>query len=282
MHAIKLALFQNKLRSHYKNKVITYSKVRFEAPFLVILSSLRLKSNTHIYNQNTIMNLYLSEVEILDCVVENIDLTTENIKITSSIFTLKNSVLHNISDNVEANMMFANLGSNVLIESSNFTDSSSNLLISRNSKVKIENLFARNIEYESSIIQVLQSEYIKFDILNIVNVTVFRNRDPIIIITDSNNMQMSRLNVENIDKTVLKLTSSTIEMIDNSIIKNCTRAFTISESTVKMMTSNTFSDNGYSSSSYGGVMRITDSDIALFNNTFTNNKANRGAAISFV
>ena len=166
------------------------------------------------------MNLYLSDVEIVDCAIQDIEMTTTSFKITSSTFVLTNTVLRNISYRIDADLIFANLDSSIVIDSSNFTDSGSSFLVSRNSNVTIDNLHAENVEYRLAIIQISQSDYIRMKKIRIVNVTINHQRVPIVAISSSNNIQISLLDVENINETILKIASSNIDNMDGLNIKN--------------------------------------------------------------
>ena len=46
------------------------------------------------------------------------------------------------------------------------------------------------------------------------------------------------------------------------------------------MSNNAFSHNGASSLSLGGAFKAQNSDVTVFNNTFTSNQANRGGSIA--
>ena len=166
------------------------------------------------------MNSYLSDVEVVDCAIQDIEMTTTSFKITSSAFVLTNTMLRNISYSVDADLIFANLDSNIVIHSSNFTDSDSSLLVSRNSNVTIDSLHTENAQYKLAIIQISHSDYIRISKVKMVNVMIRRRRLPIIAISSSNNIQISLLNVENINETVLKITSSKVDNIDSLDIKN--------------------------------------------------------------
>ena len=166
------------------------------------------------------MNLYLSDVEIVDCAIQDIEMTTTSFKITSSTFVLTNTVLRNINYSVDADLIFANLDSSIVIDSSNFTDSGSSFLVSRNSNVTIDNLHAENVEYRMAIIQISQSDYIRMEKIRIVNVTINHQRVPIVAISSSNNIQISLLDVENINETILKIASSNIDNMDGLNVKN--------------------------------------------------------------
>ena len=165
------------------------------------------------------MSIFLSELEMVDCVIENINMTTTIFRITSSVFTLRNTVLQNISYSIDADLMFANLDNNIVIDSLNFTNSSTNLLNSRNSNVTINTLYMENIEYEKSIIQILQSDNVKVNEIIVANVNIL-NEQPIIGISSSIDIQMSTIIARNIDETVLKISSSTVDMIDSFIVQN--------------------------------------------------------------
>ena len=84
----------------------------------------------------------------------------------------------------------------------------------------IDSLHTENAQYKLAIIQISHSDYIRISKIKIVNVMIRRRRLPIIAISSSNNIQISLLNVENINETVLKITSSKVDNIDSLDIKN--------------------------------------------------------------
>ena len=277
----KLCSVPIELRSYFKeNNALLYSRIRSESSFNVISSSLKLQNATHIYNQNATMSIFLSDVEIVDCVVESIDMITLNFEIISSILNIRNSILHNISYRDKANLMLAYFDSLVTIDSLNFNDSISNLLKSRNSNVTISNLYLQNIEYEKEIIDISQSKYISINDVTVANVNV-TNKVSIIGITNSINVQVSNFNAKNIDETVIKFIFSTVDTLDNFTIKNSSNALDFKQSTAKIITNSVFTSNGNLEGSQGGAIKIENSDITLINNTFKNNVANIGAAILF-
>ena len=156
---------------------------------------------------------------MIDSFIENINITTASFKITSSTCAMKNSVFKNIRGDLEAELLLVNLDSNLIIESLNFSDSSSSLLMSRNSVITINKLYADSINTDKSIIQISESEYAKIDDIEIVSVSV-KSKQSIIAISDSMNVKISNLNSRNNDETVISLISSTIEGIDTLAVQN--------------------------------------------------------------
>ena len=208
------------LRTYYRNSgALTYSDIRAESLFIIVSSSLKLQQHTIIYNQNTIINMFLSDVELIDSVVEDVDINTTSFRITSSTCAFKNLVFNNISQNGDSELLLVNLDSSIIIDFLNFTDSNSSLLISRNSIITINRLYAENIKSDKSIIQISESEYTKIDDIQIANAKII-NQQPIVLISDSIKIEISNINARNNKGTLISLVSSTFDSIDNAIIQN--------------------------------------------------------------
>ena len=159
------------------------------------------------------MNMFLSDVQITDSAVEQIDITAVSFRITSSTCAFKNVIFNNISQSEGTDLLLVNLDSSFSMDSLNFTNSSSNLLMSRNSNVTISNLYTEDINSDKSIIQISDSEHTKIDNLKISNVHIF-NEQSIVVISGSINIQMSNLQVRDINETILSFISSTVDSID--------------------------------------------------------------------
>ena len=210
----------DELRQYYNSSgVVTLSESRDDALFQVISSSLKLQNSVHIFNQSTIISMFLSDVEILSSVIEGIVSNSANFRITSSTFIIRNSALDDIISSSGSELFFVNLDSSIIIDTCNFTQSTSSFLISRNSNVTIKSLTMHNISFDSTMLQISQSVNIIVDQLDISQVSIMNNR-PIFLISDSSNVQLAGLNISNQDELVLSIVSSTIDMINDFTITN--------------------------------------------------------------
>ena len=80
----KTCAVPEKLRNYYKKSdALLYLKIQSAAPLNVISSSLKLEDNTHFYNHDTMISIFLSDVEIVDCTIGDIKMTFSNFKVTS-------------------------------------------------------------------------------------------------------------------------------------------------------------------------------------------------------
>ena len=248
--------------------------------FQVILSSLTIQNSTHIHNQNSIVNIFLSDLVVTDSIFEHISTTSSNFRITSSTFILQNTMFRNVSSNIEAELLLINLDSTTTIGSCNYTESNSDFVSNRNSNITITNLLAEKVDTKSNLIEISNSDYVDVNGVQAVDVTIASSY--MIIITYSNNVQLSNFVISDANKAILRIYTSNVNTIQNFAIQNCPQGIFIDESNIDMIKNNTYLDNGNSDLHHGGAILLQNSIALMQNNTFINNTSIRGAAIAFL
>ena len=194
------------------------SDARDESLFQIISSSLRIQNSTCIYNQGKIMNMFVSDVEVVDSIIENINVSESMIIVTSSTFDLINTTLINIYEHSDAQLMFMNLESKLKIFSCNFIQINSQLITSRNSDISINDLLLSDIVSNSTLVQISRSNQVVIGGLNTHNITL--TSGSIFEMSNLNNVELSEFNFLNIKERILTIQSSNIDLIHNFRIIN--------------------------------------------------------------
>ena len=208
----KLCFVPSELAQYYNTSgVITLAETENDALFQVISSSLRLQNSTYIHDQNSIVNLFLSDLYVTDSIIENIDMITVAFGVTSSTFVLQSTALNNISSSSNTELLFANLNSSITLDASNFTRFGSSVLRSTNSNVTMNSLLIDYINTNTNIIQISRSELVRIDRLQVLNVTL--NAQYIVFIKESTNTELLRFILNNQNETMLGISQSTINLV---------------------------------------------------------------------
>mmetsp|Transcript_23410 Transcript_23410/g.26827 ORF Transcript_23410/g.26827 Transcript_23410/m.26827 type:complete len:112 (-) Transcript_23410:369-704(-) len=103
----------------------------------------------------------------------------------------------------------------------------------------------------------------------------------LIHLDNSLNVSLSKITVTNSNNTVFYLKHSNVTRIRSLNVRNCSQVFLAKESTVDLLSNSVFTSNGRTAVRFGGVIRMLDSKLTIYNSTFSKSTAQSGAAISF-
>ena len=98
------------------------------AMFQLISASLSIVNSSSITQQNSLLNLFFSNVTISDSAISEINVIESSIKSTSSVLVIANSSISNVNNYENYKFIFITLDSAIIINNLNFTSSESNLL----------------------------------------------------------------------------------------------------------------------------------------------------------
>ena len=148
----------------------------------------------------------------------------------------------------------------------------------QSSKGDLAHLKLSHIESESNLLEFYTCDSVTFDNLRIENSTVAG--DHFIKIEKSSAISITDFMISGATKTVLYITRSQMERMQNLIITDSIKAMIVTkQSTVEEITNSVFSNNGKSGK--GGAIQISDSRVNVIHTIFLENEADIGGAIYF-
>jgi predicted outer membrane repeat protein len=275
----KLWFVANVFKEYYLNKSSTFDIIESPHLLLVISSSIEIRNNTIIEDQESILDLFLSEIDISDSIIQNLEFSQAVLRITSSTMTIENLSIQNISDTNESEFIYSNLDSIVSIKSTNFSDSTSTFIVSLNSQATLEHLLLKNIENESAVIKILNSDSLQIHNLSAVNLTI--SESILIYISASSNIILSDFSISDIDETLVYIYNSMVTSISEFSISGWHKPIYIKQSAVQLISNSEFIQNGDIEQLNGGSIEMMNSIATITNCSFLENKAISGGSISF-
>ena len=221
-------------------------------------------------------NSFLSTFTISNSQIVNI---TNSIQISSSNLTIVNTQISNAANNAITDLIFVSLGSIIEIDYSSFSNSTSSLLNTRNSQVKINFLNLSNINSPSKLIQIANSDNLVITGLDIFNWT---SSDLVLLYFDSTkNINLSKFSVSQANSWLVQIKNSIVNQINSFSIDKVLQPFVIISSSIGGILNSNFTDNGGKYLRAGGAILMTNSKVTISNSQFINNSAISGGAISF-
>ena len=98
------------------------------AMFQLISASLNIQNSSNITQQNSILNLFFSNVTITDSSITDINMIESSMTITSSVLSLFKITVSDVNSSDDHYLIFVTLDSVISTNNLNFSDSESNLL----------------------------------------------------------------------------------------------------------------------------------------------------------
>ncbi|CAI2378198.1 unnamed protein product [Moneuplotes crassus] len=250
------------------------SEVPNEYQFQLIFASLSITAGSEIFNEPLVVDSFVSTLEVSDIVIKNFITGGVTIRGVSSTMTLNNLTVQDFTMNNQSDYIFDALDSTVSI-----TNSTSIMFRIRSSAVAIQGLTYETINNAEEL--GIISECYNSSISKLISTLSEVSGKNLLRIESSQNINLSDVQFENTQHSGLRILSSNITSVTNMKLKNCTEGLYIESSTVESINNSTLESNGGTSKVNGGGIHIVNSDVTLSNNTFMNNTASDGGAISF-
>jgi hypothetical protein len=236
-------------------------------------------NSTKIHYQSSLFNIYSSELLISESKFEQIKLHQDGIIATSSKVEFISVEVLNLTSISNAYFMLGELESDISVVSSNFTNSTINLMKIRTSIIQFHKVMIQNISSNSLIFSINDSPKL--------NVTDFQvsdwnsNATELILVTTSHNVNFSKITATRNMKRVLKVRESTVQIIRDMNITNWYQGILLENSNITQITNSTFQSNGNESLKFGAAIDLIKTNATIDNSHFDHNTAISGAAISF-
>ena len=107
--------------------------------------SLEIVNNTEIYNQNGVLNAFMSSLKINRSVIRDLYISNTPIRLTSSTLDLQDILVTNIYDNSENELLLINDESHITTRNLTYEHSTARLFRAFSSSIHVNSIIARNI-----------------------------------------------------------------------------------------------------------------------------------------
>ena len=242
----------------------------------LIVSSLSIQNNSRISNQTALFNIFLSQLTISNSDIFNV---SDSIQSLTSNVTINSSTISKVANSDGTSFIFLDYNSLLTINSLVFENSASNLMNLRSSTIYISNFTMIDINSPSNLIEISSWDGVLIYELNATNWSTHNLE--FINIDKSSNVKLSRFLGTKTNATFVKISDSSVTSIDSFFINGLYQALNIKFSSIDLISSSNFTNNGNINLIKGGAISIEDSNVSIVNSTFVSNTALIGGAISF-
>ena len=191
---------------------------------------------------------------------------------------MENMIIYDINNS--GNNPFVEVSFDSIFKAKNITYSNSNSLLysSSFSEMSFEDLTFINITNANGLLLFSRSGPVVIKDIKFQNSTTKTNQ--LIFIDYSKQVSISDISVKDYSNTFLFFKNSQVDIIENIHIQNYRRGIKVVKSTISNITNSSFKQTGDSSFTFGGALYLEQSDVSLYNTSFSESKAKSGAAIS--
>ena len=245
-----------------------------------VAGSLKFTNRTQIYDQNEILNLFMTSCTFENSVIRNINFATTPIKVTASTMELHDMLITDIQDGSDREIFLVNDESQFIVDNVTYQNSNTKFLRALAGQADMNSFTARNITNFANLLQIYSLEKASFNNFTLENLDP--KSEQIIQIEKSQNISFNTFSISAINKVVVDIASSFIESISNMYISGCLKALNVISSEIKLLSSSSFTSNGQQDNiSMGGAIFLSNSKINISGTTFSNNTAGKAGAIAF-
>lgn len=246
--------------------------------FSIIFGSLKINNMTIFYHDKIILNSFLSDIEIDNCVIRDIETDSSLLTLSSSTFTLKNSTIQDINiTSPQSFIWMINFETVAIIDKVVYQSSVGSFLQTTGSTLMLNLLNISQIDSQSP----------HLNLLNVLNATmndIIMNNisgtlSSLIKIMKSHISSITKFTVENWPFIALNIENSNITEINENYFKNISIGIQIKKSNVDKLTNSTFHSWGGPNNVKGGSVYLYDSSLHFSNVTFESNTASCGGAV---
>jgi predicted outer membrane repeat protein len=275
-----LCFISNQLKAYINaNEEVLRNEGSSKALFQLISGSIKFINSTHVYDQDTLINAFVSSVVFQDSTISDLNLTYNSIAIVSSTLEFSNMIVVKISNPDKHGFIDISSDSYVTMQNVMYTDSDSVLFNLRFSEASIFNITMKNITQAQHLFELYEASNVEITSFTAVNSST--ENESLIIVRKSENLTFNNFTLDHIENPLLTIQDSQFTKITYLNFSSSEIPITIERSTINEFTNSVFTNNGNITENKGGAINIFNSDVTLSNSTFSNNMAESGGAIYF-
>ena len=247
--------------------------------FQLISSSLSIVNATVVQNQSYLVNSFQSNFTIQDIVIMNWQTDANIMSLSSSNFVVNNLTLLNITSlDAQSLVVTAQFQTVIAMENVKYSNSSSIFISSDSSQLNMTNIEITSIALSSNLMSF--SGWTNVMLANLSIYSLNLTSASVIYLALSSFNLIQNVSISNIKTTGIELISSNVTQISGLVLTNLNKGLKVTSSIVNLIVDSEISYWGNSSIVYGGAIDLIDSSSVIKHNTFNNNVAQRGGAIS--
>jgi predicted outer membrane repeat protein len=234
---------------------------------------------THIHNQDTLVNAFVSTVSFSRSTISSMDLIDSAIEIISSTLEFTEMSVSNITTLDESTFIETSLESRVSINNATYSNANSKMFNFRSSEGIISNLTMRKVVGVNYLFEMY--DCYNFQISNFVFEDSHSTGESLVLIRKSQNLTLSNLDFSNLNQTLMILRRSHLREIKKISIISSISPLIVENSRIQALSDSTFAHNGNANVFRGGALYLLNSDVSISNSSFVNNTAESGGAVYF-
>ena len=246
----------------------------------LIFGNIIIQNLTHFHDQKAILRSFLSSVTMLNSTVSNIIIEQTIIEIVSSTMIFENMLIENIMNSVNSTFILITSDSVLNATSINYLNSQSTLFNVQSSQAYISFINYTNINDGRELINIYSWSYIHISNIKLVNTSAIS--EFMITIDLSQNITIENIIVQSSYHSLFMIVKSEVTAIKSVQISNNKEPFKIINSKVLLVSHSIFMKNGEITKLSGGAINLYNTEIEMFNWSFTQNIAKTGGAIAFL
>lgn len=247
--------------------------------FQVISGTLSIISNSRIYDEAILINAFVSTVTFEDSLIENITFAKTSIQSVFSNLTLRNMVINNLNNTLNADFILVMLDSHLVISSLVYSNSDSILFKVRTSSIEISGITFSGIQNASKLGEINGCFDSTIEGISSSNTQISLNE--MFTVSETNNISFTNIEIMHSQSLAILVELSNVTLVENLRIQNCSEGLMVKSSTITSIMDSMITHSGGIGILYGGALRITDSVVDIQNISFTNNTAVSGGAVYF-
>ena len=247
--------------------------------FQLISSSLSIENATDVQSQSYVVNSFQSNFTIQDIVIMNWQTDANIMTLSSSNFVVNNLTLFNITSlEAQSSVVTAQFQTVIAMDNVKYSNSSCIFINSDSSQLNMTNIEITSIALSSNLMSF--SGWTNVMLANLSIYSLNLTSASAIYLTLSSFDLIQNVSISDIKTTGLELISSNVTQISGLVLTNLNKGLKITSSIANLIVDSEISYWGNSSIVYGGAIDLIDSSSVIKHNTFNNNVAQRGGAIS--
>ena len=266
------------MRTYLQNTDLSSFAVS-HAAIELIFGNIIILNSTNFHDQKVIFRSFLSSISIIDSTVSNIIVEQTVMEIVSSTMIFENMKIENIQNPAYISFILITSDSALNASAIEYLNSESTLFSIQTSQAQISNVSYTNINGGSELINIYSSNYFHLSDIRLVNTST--TSQFMIALVLSQNITIENIIVQEVSHPLFMIVKSEVTSIKYVHISNNQEAIQILDSKVHLLSNSDFSKNGQLTKASGGAISLYNSDIKIFNCSFTENTAKIGGAISF-
>jgi hypothetical protein len=236
-------------------------------------------NSTHIHNEDTLVNAFVSTVSFSRSTISSMNLIDSAIEIISSTLEFTEMSVSNITTLDESTFIETSLESRVSINNASYSNANSKMFNFRSSEGIISNLTMRKVVGVSYLFEMYDCN--NFQISNFIFEDSHSSGESMILIRESQKINLSNLDFSNLNQTLMILRNSHVREIKNITIISSVNPLIVENSKIEALFDSTFAHNGNANVFRGGALYLLNSDMSIITSSFVNNTAESGGAVYF-